>query len=367
MPPELRTTLPGGDYHRPEIFELERERVFFRRWYYLGRVDELAEPGDYVAYDVAGESIVVVRGKDGKLRGFYNVCRHRGSRLCELGAGHARGAIKCPYHAWSYSLEGSLIGTPMVAEDEVDRASLGLWPVTVDVWAGFLFANLSDDPEPLLDFLAAEPEEPLPLERFGPLGELRVGHRTVVDVSANWKIHVENYNECLHCPTVHPELVAIVPAYKRGDVLEDGRDDGGVVIANDGTSFTHTGKSALPVMPGFEAHEATSIYSIAVFPNMFLDISPTSVVATCLHPRGPEQTTIVTEYLFRPEVLDAPDFDMSDIVDFNELVNEQDFVVCERVQKGVRSRAFTHGVYAKKDTQPYVFNQRYLTIRDAAS
>src|SRR5262249_30706039 len=152
----------------------------------------------------------------------------------------------------SYGFDGRLIGTPMVAEDEVDRDAHGLWPVAVDTWAGFLFVNFSDDPEPLVDALAAEPESPIPYERFGPLGELRVGHRTAVDVAANWKVHVENFNECLHCPTVHPELVAVVPAYKRGDVLEDGRDDGGVAIIDAGTSFTRNGKSALPVMPGFD-------------------------------------------------------------------------------------------------------------------
>jgi len=360
----MRTTLPGTDYVSPEIWELERERVFFRHWYYLGRAEGLEQPGEFVTYDVAGESIVVVVGSDGELRGFYNVCRHRGSRLCDDAAGRFRRAIKCPYHAWAYSLDGRLIGTPMVSESEIDRSALGLWRVTVETWAGFLFVNFADDPEPLLDALADEPEKPLSLERFGPLGELRVGHRTAVDVAANWKIHVENFNECLHCPTVHPELVAVVPAYRRGEILEDGRDDGGVAIADGGTSFTRNGRSALPVMPGFAESEATSIYSIFVFPNLFLDIAPTSTVATWLQPRGPELTTVVSEYLFRPEVIADPGFDPSEIVEFNELVNAQDFAVVERVQKGVRSRAFAHGVYAEKDAAPHAFNRRYLALRD---
>jgi len=365
MATDLRTTLPGRDYFSPEVFELDRERIFFRGWYYLGRADDLGAAGDYTAVDVAGESIVVVRGKDDVLRGFYNVCRHRGSRLCDAGSGHMRGAIKCPYHAWSYAFDGRLIGTPMVAEDEIDRASLGLWPVSVDTWAGFVFVSFSESPEPLADSLAAQYESPLPFERFGPLGELRVGFRTVTDVAANWKILVENYNECLHCPAVHPELVAVVPTYRRGEVIEAGRSDGGVGIAGEGTSFTRTGQSTLPVMPGFAEHEATSIYAAFVYPNMFLDISGTSTVATCLHPRGAEQTTVVAEYLFRPEVIAEPGFDPSEIVEFTELVARQDYVVCERVQQGVRSRAFTHGVYAEKDELPLAFNRRYLAERDA--
>jgi Rieske 2Fe-2S family protein len=360
----MRETLPGRDYWAPEVFELDRERIFFRHWTYLGRADDLAEPGEYAAFGVAGESVLVVRGKDGGLRGFYNVCRHRGSRLCDEGAGRMRGAIKCPYHAWSYAFDGRLIGTPMVGEDEVDRESLGLWPLTVDVWAGFLFAHLGEQPEPLVDSLRAQAESPLAYERFGPLGELRVGARTETDVAANWKILVENYNECLHCPTVHPELVAVVPAYKRGDVLEQGRDDGGVAIAGGGTSLTRSGHSVLPVLPGMTEHEAASVYAMCIFPNMFLDISGTCTIATRLAPLGPQQTTVVTEYLFRPEAIGEAGFDSSEVVEFNELVARQDYTVCERVQKGVRSRAFDHGVYAEKDALPYAFNRTYLAARD---
>src|SRR5712664_3802735 len=166
MATEIRQTLPGRDYYAAEVFELDRERIFFRSWYYLGRAEELDEPGGYVAADVAGEGVIAVRGRDGELRGFYNVCRHRGSRLCDAGSGRLRGAIKCPYHAWSYSLEGRLIGTPMVDKDEVDRDSLGLWPVNVDVWAGFLFVNLAEGPEPLVESLGAQDQPPLAFERF---------------------------------------------------------------------------------------------------------------------------------------------------------------------------------------------------------
>src|SRR5205823_10271801 len=123
-----RPTLPGHDYHAPEVFELEREKIFFREWFYAGRADHAPEPGDFLTVDVVGESVLVVRGKDTKLRGFYNVCRHRGSRICDPETrGHAKGAIKCPYHAWTYSYDGKLIGTPLVGPDEVDRSSLSLW------------------------------------------------------------------------------------------------------------------------------------------------------------------------------------------------------------------------------------------------
>jgi Rieske 2Fe-2S family protein len=251
----------------------------------------------------------------------------------------------------------------MVGKDEVDRESLSLWPVAVDTWAGFVYVNLAATPSPLRDQLADQDDEPLTFERFR-LEELRLAHHTVTDVNANWKILVENYNECLHCPTVHPELVAVVPTYRRGLVIENGRSDGGVAIANGGTSFTRSGQSSLPVMPGLDDQQATSIYAALIFPNMFLDVSGTSTVSTRLEPRSADRTTVVTEYLFRPEVVEDSSFDPSEIVEFTELVAHQDHVVCERVQSGVSSRAFTHGVYPEKDALPYAFDRRYLAARD---
>jgi Rieske 2Fe-2S family protein len=359
-----RPTLPGRDYHAREVFELERERIFFREWFYAGRADEAPLPGDFLTVDVVGESILVIRGKDDELRGFYNVCRHRGSRLCDPELrGHAQGAIKCPYHAWSYAYDGRLIGTPLVGKDEIDRESFGLWPVTVEVWQGFVFVHLGEPAESLQESLEHQTDKPLQYERWA-MDELRTARRTVTELAANWKILIENYNECLHCPTVHPELVAVAPAFKKGDVFEAGRDDWGVSIVGGGVGYTASGTTSLPVMPGLDEHSASSMYGASVFPNMFIDLTGTVVIATRLQPRAPDHTTVVTDYLFRPEVIDEPGFDPSEVVDFSELVAAQDYAVCERVQVGVSSRAFDHGIYAEKDALPYAFNQTYLAARE---
>jgi Rieske 2Fe-2S family protein len=361
----VRPTLPGRDYHAQDVFELERERIFCREWLYVGRADEAPEPGDFVTVDAVGESVVVVRGSDGELRGFYNVCRHRGSRLCDPEThGHAKGAIKCPYHAWSYSYDGRLIGTPLVGKDELDRSQFGLWPVTVDVWQGFVFVNLAAEPTSLRDSLEQQADRPLQYERWN-MDELVTGRRTTTEVAANWKILIENYNECLHCPTVHPELSAVAPTFGRGLVFEADREPGdwGVSIVDGGVGYTADGRTSLPVMPGLDEHSASSMYGASLFPNMFIDLTGTVVIATRLMPRGPGHTTMVTDYLFRPEVVADPEFDPSEVVDFSELVANQDYVVCERVQLGIRSRAFDHGVYAEKDELPYRFNQRYLAAR----
>jgi Rieske 2Fe-2S family protein len=352
-----RPTLPGTDYHAPEVFALEREKVFFREWFYVGRADEAPEAGDFLTADVVGESVLVVRGKDGELRGFYNVCRHRGSRICDPEThGHAKGAIKCPYHAWSYSYDGALIGTPLIEKDELDRSSLSLWPVHVDVWQGFVFVHLGEPELGVRDSFQQQSDLPLQYEPWR-MDELRTARQTVTELRANWKILVENYNECLHCPTVHPELVAVAPTFRKGLVFEEGRDDWGVSM--EGAGYTATGTTTIPVMPGLTESQANAMHGASIFPNMFLDLTGTVVIATRMLPRGPEHTTIVTDYLFRPEVIDDPAFDPTETVEFSELVAHQDYVVCERVQQGVRSRAFTHGVYAEKDELPYRFNERY--------
>lgn len=357
-------TLPGRDYHDPDVFALERERIFFREWVYVGRADEAPEPGDFITADVTGESVLLVRGKDGELRGFYNVCRHRGSRICDgESSGRLRGAIKCPYHAWSYSFDGRLIGTPLVGKDEIDRDSLSLWPVAVDVWQGFVFVNLGQPAESVRESFERQTDKPLQYERWN-MDELRTARRTVSEVGANWKVIVENYNECLHCPTVHPELVAVAPTFRKGEVFEEGRDDWGVSIVAGGVGYTATGTTTLPVMPGLDEKSASSMYGASVFPNMFIDLTGTVVIATRIQPRGPEHTTMTTDYLFRPEVIDDPSFDPTEVVEFSELVAHQDYTVCERVQLGVRSRAFEHGIYAEKDALPYAFNQTYLAARE---
>jgi Rieske 2Fe-2S family protein len=284
--------------------------------------------------------------------------------LCDAGSsGRLRGAIKCPYHAWSYSLEGKLIGTPLIGKDEIDRATFGLWPVELELWEGCAFVHLGEPAQRLRESLAAQDGSVVDYERV-QIGALHTGHRTVSEVDANWKILVENYNECLHCPTVHPELVAVAPTFRKGEVFEEGRDDWGVTIADGGTGYTATGKSSLPLLPGLEERDITSMYGSFVFPNMFLDLTATVVIATRLEPRSAGHTTIVTDYLFRPEVIAADGFDPSDVVDFSELVAHQDYAVCERNQLGVRSRAFTAGVYAEKDSLPYAFKQHYLQARD---
>src|SRR2546426_3908291 len=159
----LLSTLPGRYYSDPEIYELEQERIFSQMWVCVGRADTLADPGAYQLATIGQESIIVVRDRDGALQAFLNVCRHRGARLCTQASGQLKGSIQCRYHAWTYGLDGRLIGAPNVMNDEqFDRTAFGLLPVALDIWEGFIWLNLSDNPPP-----AASQLNPMIIQRFG--------------------------------------------------------------------------------------------------------------------------------------------------------------------------------------------------------
>jgi Rieske 2Fe-2S family protein len=366
MGPPPWHTLAGRDYHAPDVYALERERVFARSWVCVGRGETLPDAGDFQTTEVADEPLVVVRGRDGALRAFANVCRHRGTSLLE-GSGNTGGGIRCPYHAWVYSPEGALIGTPNVhTDDGVDRERLGLWEVPLQEWGGFAFVNLDGRARPLAEAIADEPDSPDQLERYD-VGSLRIGACREYDVAANWKIVVENYHECLHCPTVHPELVRIVPLYRSGEVEEEGQVLGNS-MGEGLTSFTATGTSGLPSLPGLTGEDVHTFYGVYVFPNLILNYHSETVNVVTMHPLGPEHTRVVSEFLFDPSTIAAEAFDPSEVVEFRDLVARQDWAVCERAQRGVRSRFYEHGVYPRQEKWIAAMNRRYLeAMRDPVS
>ena len=358
-------TLPGDDYRSEEIFKLECETIFTNEWMYAGRDEALAAPGDRLVVDVGNESVLIVRDRSGQLQAFYNVCRHRGSQLCESSGSGFGGAITCPYHAWSYSLDGKLVATPRVGADEVDRSQLSLWPVAVDSWQNFIFVCLAAKPTPLMQWLEETPESPLDFDHLD-LASLRIGAVTTSEVEANWKILVENYSECLHCPTVHPELVEIIPTYRTGSVVDETRSDGGVAMLAGVTAYAPAGSPALPIIGGMTELDKESYYGAAVFPNVWFDINASVITTTRLIARSAQHTTIVMEYLLPPETLADPKYDISHVIDFTELVTRQDNDICARAQKGINSRAFTQGIFAPKDFIAHAFTRYYLERRGPA-
>jgi Rieske 2Fe-2S family protein len=366
----LEVTLPSHWYYSDETFRLEKERIFCREWVCAAREEQLAKPGDYLLLDVLGESILVVRNRQGTLRAFYNVCRHRGSRLCRAEGDRAPGnavqggviagrSILCPYHQWSYDLDGQLIAAPhLSAVSGFDKSAIQLYPVGVECWGGFIFLHLTPaEAQPLLSQLGAIPSR---IARY-PLAELTIAHTITYTVAANWKVICENYNECYHCGGVHPELCAVVPAFREGGGA--GLDwMRGVPHREGAYTFTQRGTSSRRAFPSLNQDERERHKGELVYPNLFVSLACDHAAVFILLPRAPERTDIICHFLFEPYERGKSGFDPSDVVDFWDLVNRQDWGICESVQQGMRSRVHHHGYYAPMEDFSLDI-RRYVTER----
>jgi glycine betaine catabolism A len=389
----LERSLPGPSFTAEAEFAREREAVLFADWFCVGREESLAGPGDYLTADIAGESILVVRGAGGpgtpagqgrahragradgagtpggSLAGFYNLCRHRGSRLVPVAgsqpggdrarSGCAGTAIRCPYHGWTYGLDGSLRSAPFLPDLRRYRDRLALHPVAVTTWGGFVFARLGagGGPRPLAAQLNGAGER---LAAY-PLTELRSAHRLVYRVAANWKVICENYNECYHCGPVHPELCDLIPAFRRGGGAALDWDAG--IPHREGTyTFTLTGTTSRAPFPGLAQADITRHRGELVLPNLMLSLSADHVAAFTLWPHDAGHTTVLCDFLFHPAEIARASFDPCDAVEFWDLVNRQDWAICEQVQDGMGSRMFTVGYLAPME-QPSADVGSYVTAR----
>jgi Rieske 2Fe-2S family protein len=339
------STLPGRYYYDPAIYEQELEKIFSRLWVCVGRVEAIMEVGAYMTVHVGQENVIVVRGRDGELRAFLNVCHHRGARLCSEATGKLKGSIQCHYHAWTYGLDGRLIGAPNVLHDEqFDRMAFGLYPVALEVWEGMIWLNLADEPASIAEQL----QGPI-IGRFGSyepfarydVGSLSVGKTLVYDVQANWKLLLENFMECYHCGPMHPEFCQLLPAFRSG--FADYGEGEAATFAPSVEAFTMTGKASRPTLPGLSSEEQRSYYGIVLLPNMLINLLPDNVVVHTLTPEAPDHTRVTCDWLFDPQVIADTSFDPLDTVELFDIVNRQDWEVCEMVQHGVRSKAFAKG------------------------
>ncbi|HEX3847186.1 MAG TPA: aromatic ring-hydroxylating dioxygenase subunit alpha [Steroidobacteraceae bacterium] len=369
----LEKTLPSSWYRSPEVFRAERDRIFHREWIAVCRAEELPNPGDFRVLDVLGESVLVVRNKEGRILAFYNVCRHRGSRLCRtpeetaalgvsLPGGVSGARIVCPYHQWTYDLNGALVAAPhLTSSSGFDKGAYHLHPVGAECWGGFVFLNLTPgEARPLAAQLNGIPER---LQRY-PLAELRIGKTIQYQVAANWKVLSENYNECYHCAGVHPELCAVVPSFREGG----GGDldwNRGIPHREGAYTFTHSGTTSRRAFPGLNEDEQVRHKGELAYPNLWMSVACDHVAAFILRPRGPDRTDITCHFLFEPFEIGKADFDPSDAVDFWHLVNRQDWAICESVQKGISSRIHPYGFFAPMEDWNLDI-RRYVTERIAA-
>ena len=355
---EVQPGLPSEQYYASGHFERELQRIWHRHWLYLCRADTLARALDYRTFEIGAQPLLLLRDEAGALRAFFNTCRHRGSVLCAEGAGRLRASsLTCPYHGWTYDLRGRLARIPSHGRpapmDREAYAGYALYELALREWGGFVFVSLSD--EASTGFEAAF-EPGLETLAHWPLQELAVGHTHTMTLRCNWKVFWDNYNECLHCPNVHPALAALVPIYGRAIMAEqddrnwrahaqsaDPKFKGGLrahaeTWSRDGRAGAHRFEALS------EAERRMGYHFVTMLPSMYMVGHVDYVRAVRLRPLGPGETELEAQWLYPRAALDDPSFDVHNTVDFATQVLTEDARVCELAQRGLRARPHRHGV-----------------------
>jgi glycine betaine catabolism A len=370
QPLERASMLPPRAFTDSAVLGWELATIFGEGWICAGHVSSVSEPGAYLMREIGDQSFFVIGGEDGAPRAFHNVCRHRGSRIVEDTEGRLKRLIRCPYHAWAYGFDGALRAAPKTdGLEDFDKACFGLRSLRTEVVGGLVLVDLGGD-APDLDAHVGDLIERLDLYR---LSELVRGDQRSYEVEANWKAIAENYNECLHCPGVHPELNALSDSASGETFPGAGAWCGGSMTLNEGaeTMARNGGRAPRPVIAGLPDAELTSVYYFVLFPNGLISLHPDYVMLHTLWPREPGRTEVTCEWFFEPQTVAGAGFDPSDAVDFWDQVNREDWHVCELAQKGMRSRGYSAGRYTTHEGDVHAFDsmvgERYLeAIREPA-
>jgi Rieske 2Fe-2S family protein len=330
--------LPGDFYTSREIAAAEREHIFGKEWLCVGRVEEFEKSGDYRTLELAGEPIVVCRSKDGELRAFYNVCRHRGTEVA-TGCGN-RNSFQCPYHAWTYDLEGKLLGAPFTDDiDGFDRKDFGLKSIQLDTWGGFVFVNLDPACRPLADSLGSFTEV------FAPYRpeECRLGFRIRVEYNSNWKAVAENFVDIYHLATLHAESFGDNQPL---DSYEFTLYPWGYTGRFKGVSpMTLDGKPRYGFMPWLEGDHLEYGYSSHLFPNMGFYARQDNIHWVTQWPIDVGRSAAEVHIMFPKEFHERPDF-TAKLADYEECLNvviEEDMSMISALQKGFASKGFEPG------------------------
>jgi Rieske 2Fe-2S family protein len=362
-------TLPRRFYTDPEFYREELERFYFARWICAGRADQIPNAGDYFTRTLGNESVIVVRDRSGSIQALFNVCRHRGTRICSDAEGRFDERIQCPYHAWNYDFDGRLLGAPHMPAD-FSKDDYPLHRAGCDVWDGHIFVNLNraltPDPHPASP---AHPAHAIPAlrdqladlpTRFAPwrMADLRLGRRILYDVKANWKLIVLNYNECLHCPTLHPALNRLHHYLGADNTEPTACYVGGAMGFRDGVeTMSVDGKRRRAYLPDLSEKERHEVVYFAIFPNLLLSLHPDYVMTHTLWPRAHDRTEIVCEWHFHPDEMAKPTFRADDAIEFWDLTNREDWAIAERSQLGISSHVYQPGPYSTREALLWAFDE----------
>ncbi len=338
-------TLAGSYYTDSAIFAREQERIFSSLWFCAVRTGDLTAPGAFRTCQVGRESILCVRGRDGRLRAFLNVCRHRGARLCPAESGAVKRYLRCSYHCWSYGLDGTLVAAPNLGPlPQAGRERLGLVPVTTREWLGYLWVCLADRPpsfeETVIGAVTRRLGDPEAIGRYR-VGALALGRRISYQVRANWKLIIENFMECYHCGPIHPELTAILPEFRHGYAAQFYVGHG-AGYAPGAEGFTVDGSGGHGRLPGLADAQDRRYFAVTIPPQVFVNLVADHVIVHRMFPLAADYTIIECDWLYSPDVV-ASGADLSSSVELFHRVNQQEFAACEQCQPAMASRGYAQG------------------------
>ena len=347
--------LPREAYVDPDVFDWE-QRAIFSGWICVGHASDVAGAGTQRAVGSGANGVLLVRGDDGRVRAFANTCRHRGHELLACGAETKRRAIVCPYHAWSYKLDGSLRNAPGFKDQAgFDPAEFGLAELRLVDWHGWLFVDPSGQDAEFAQHVAGLEDV---VAAYHP-EDLVIVARHSYELATNWKVIAENYQECYHCSSIHPELSRISPPTSGENLEFDGSWMGGWMSIIEGAeTMSLDGKSGGVAIEGLSEHELHTVMYLVGYPNLLVSLHPDYVMTHLMTPLAVDRTHVECAWAFPREVAEKPDFDPSYAVDFWDLTNRQDWAACESVQRGLSSPHARPGPLAPDEDGVYQFVTR---------
>jgi len=345
--------LPRSAYTSERVLAFELERLFAGSWVCAGRAEDLREPGSQRALHVGNVGVLVVRGGDGELRAFANVCRHRGHELLAAGTAASARTIVCPYHAWSYRLDGSLRAAPgLRGVPGFEPAEHGLARLPLEVWHGFVMVSCSKGPDALAHHVGAL-EDLVASYRPERLVAM-ASHEYLIE--ANWKVVCENYHECYHCAHTHPELCRVSPPSSgRNHDLRGAWVGGSMTLRDHAVTMSLDGQSRGVPIEGLEGERLRRVEYLHLLPNLLLSLHPDYVMTHLVQPLGPTRCAITCTWYFPPEAVARLGFDPSYAVAFWDRTNRQDWAACESVQRGLANPHFRPGPLAPNEDAVYRF------------
>ena len=350
-------TLDRKYYIDKDIFDLELENIFYKNWLCIGRSNEVSKKGKFIKFDLGSESIIIVRNDKNVLNGFFNVCRHRGTRICIEEKGSFSNTIQCKYHGWTYNLEGRLVGAPnMDNVDKFEKKDYPLHTVLIKEWEGFIFICLSDKAEEFDTFY-----EPIK-NKFNEwqLSELETIEKKDYLVKANWKLVMQNYNECYHCPTIHPDLAKIHHFTSGENDLYEGPFLGGFMTLNENmNSITKSGDLSSNPIPAVKKINLNRVYYYSLFPNMLISLHPDYVMYHRVLPISTNQCKVTCSWLFLQKNNDQ--HNKRDAIEFWDKTNKQDWNISKLSQLGIQSRKYSPGPYSGRESLLSTFDNYYLS------